>query len=218
MITEILAVFGGVTVVVVGLSRWLGGLWSKRILQNERASIERELEREKSRLQESLEVTKAALASQTKLVEERLNAINDERFKALIENYSLLADTWLNCRWAIQPDEIGRDKPPETERLKIAAESIDEYFKDFERKKLFLSDDSQSSVYTFITSVWESLNKLRIFSESSESIDDKLNALYGAWVNDLKPKMDAARRSIESEYKMLIGVDEHNQALQRTSR
>ncbi len=218
LIIQILGFFGGAAVIVVGLSRWLGGVWSARIIRNEQARINVEFEADKARLAEQLETSKAALLEKTRLAEVRLNSVNQERFSALKENYELLADVWLDCSWAIQPDELGREKPPAQERLEKAAISLDTYFKDFERKKIFLSDASQKAVYDFIYRVCKSLNKLGIFADSSDPLEARLQELYNEWIHDLKPKMNEARKSIESEYKALIGVDEHNKALQRTSR
>jgi len=217
-ILEIFGSFGGGAVIVTALSRWWGGTLSKRIIQNEKAALDKELEAEKAKLLENIEITKARLQEQVKLAEIRLSSINEERFKALTSNYQLLADTWIDCRWAIQPDEIGRSKPPEKERLEKAAQSLDSYFRDFERKRLFMSEESQSSVHEFLTSVWKSLDELRIFGRSSKPLEERLPELYGEWIHDLKPKMDAARKSIESEYKEIIGVNQHNNALQRISR
>ena len=218
-IFQILTYFGGAAVLIIAaLSRFLGGVWSKRIIRNEQAKLNKELQAEKTRLVEQLEVSKAVLLEKTKLAEIRLNAVNQERFSALKENYELLAEVWLDCRWAIQPDELGREKPSEEDRLKKAAESLDKYFADFERKKFFLSDASQKAVYDFIFRVWQSLDKIRIFANSSEPLDKRLQDLYGEWIHELSPKMNEARKSIETEYKALIGVEEHNEALQRTNR
>jgi len=62
--------------------------------------------------------------------------------------------------------------------------------------------------------MWNSLNELRIFSESDDDYEDRLSRLYNEWIKDLKPKMDSARATIESEYKNIIGINEHNKALQ----
>ena len=213
LILQILSYIGGASIIALGLSRWLGRVWSQRIIRVEQAQINRELEFEKSRLAEQLEVSKAVLLEKTKLAEIRLNAVNQERFSALKENYELLAEAWLDCRWAIQPDEIGREKPPEEERLTKAAESLDKYFKDFERKRIFLSDTSQKAVYDFIYRIWKSLDKLRIFANSSEPLEKRLQDLYGEWIHELSPKMNEARKSIEVDYKTLIGVEEHNKSI-----
>jgi hypothetical protein len=217
-IIDILGVLGGASAVIVALSGFLGEVWSKRIIQKEKARLDKELEVEKAKLQENLEITKASLSAKTKLVEERLNLINQERFKAIIENYNLLADAWRACRWAIQPDEIGREKPPASERLDVAIKSIESFFEDFERKRLFLSEESQNAIYDFLTSIWGSLKKLNIFSESDAPLEKKMQDLYEPWIHELKPKLDAARKSIELEYKEVIGVSEHNRALLQTSR
>jgi len=132
---------------------------------------------------------------------------------AIVSNYQLLANAWLECRWAIQPDEIGREKPPVKDRLDKAATALDEYFADFERKKIFLSEETQKSVYEFLFYMWDSLNQLRIFSKSNDDYDARLSRLYDKWIHDLKPKMDSARASVESEYKRIIGINEHNKAL-----
>lgn len=216
--TEILQLVGGASVAILGLSAWLGKLWSKRIIQNEKLKLDKELEIAKTINAATLEVTKASLTEQAKLFEHRLNTISQKRFDAIAENYELLADLWLECRWAIQPDELGRDKPPEKDRVIQTASALDKYFKDFERKKLYLSEESQKAVYSFITSVWESLSNLNIYANSNETQEEKLQKLYGSWIDELKPKLDDARKKIESEYKDIIGVNEHNKALQRTSR
>lgn len=43
LVAAVAASFGTGAAVVIGLSRWLGGLWASRILQNERAGFERAL-------------------------------------------------------------------------------------------------------------------------------------------------------------------------------
>ncbi len=78
---------------------------------------------------------------------------------AIVSNYQLLANAWLECRWAIQPDEIGREKPPAKERLDKAANAWDEYFVDFEKKKIFLSEETQKSVYEFSSYVTSEVGK-----------------------------------------------------------
>lgn len=220
LIIQILGYFGGAALIVAGLSRFLGRVLAERIIQNERARINIELEAEKVRLAEQLEVSKAALMEKTRLVEVRLNVVNQERFSALKENYELLAEVWLDCRWAIQPDELGREKPPEQEMLKKAALSLDKYFKyfkDFEKKKMFLSDASQKAVYDFIYLVWNSLDRLRVFANSPDPLEERLQELYVDLNKVLSPKINEARKSIETEYKTLIGVYEHNMALHRAS-
>ena len=213
-----LQLLGGTTAVILGLSTWLGKLWSKRIIQNEKLKLDKELESAKSLNATVLEATKASLAEQAKLFEHRLNTISQKRFDAIAESYELLADLWLECRWAIQPDELGREKPPAKDRVNQTASALDKYFNDFERKKLYLSDESQKAVYSFLTSVWESLSNLNVYANSDEPNEKMLQELYVPWIHELKPKLDDARKKIESEYKDIIGVNEHNKALQRTSR
>ncbi len=207
---KLLASLGGAGAIVIGLSRWLGRLWSKRIIQLEKSKLDEELERTKAILQSDIEKTKAELSIQVNILQQRFNSINQERMSAIVSNYQLLANAWLECRWAIQPDEIGREKPPVKERLDKAANALDEYFADFERKKIFLSEGTQESVYQFLFYMWDSLNQLRIFSESNDDYEARLSRLYDKWIHDLKPKMDLARASIESEYKRIIGINEHN--------
>ncbi len=54
-----LASLGGVGVIIIGLSRWFGGIWSKRIIQLEKYKLDEELERTKAILQSNIEKTKA---------------------------------------------------------------------------------------------------------------------------------------------------------------
>ncbi|OQR35330.1 hypothetical protein BWR15_15470 [Pseudomonas sp. T] len=206
MFFEAFAGAGSAMLVVGFLSKWLVELWAKRILQEDSARINIALEQEKSALQVHVETIKSSLLSRANIIESRFNSINQERLNAISENYKLLADTWLHCRRAIQPDELGREKPPIEELLADAVKSLNDYFRDFERKKIFLSEKSQEEVYGFLACTWGALNKLRIFTESSQPFESKVGSLYDAWINDLKPQMDAARKSIEMEYKVLIGV------------
>lgn len=211
--SEVIVSLGGVTLVVGFLSRWLGEVQAKRIIQNEKLLLDKALEHEKSKLQLDVEIVKSTLLSRANIMESRLNTVNQERLGAISENYKLLADIWLYCRWAIQPDEIGREKPPAEQRLAEAAKALDDYFRDFERKKIFLSNKSQKEVYRFLASAWTALNKFRVFSESSQPSEEKFNTLYDAWIHDLKPQIDTARKSIEMEYKVLIGISDTDNAL-----
>lgn len=212
---ELLSLFGGGTVIILAMSAWLGKLWSKRIIQNEKSNLDKKLESQKALYVANLEVTKAELTEKAKLFEHRLNTISQKRFDAITENYELLADVWLQCRWAIQSDELGRDKPPAIERMDKAALALDTYFHDFEKKKLYLSDTSQKSVYSFLTSVWESLTKLRVFAQSNDSHEQRLKELYDPWIHEHLPKLNAARSEIEAEYKYIIGVDKHNKQINK---
>lgn len=217
-IDEILPLSGVGILVVSGMSAWLGKLWSKRIVQNEKSKLDQQLEQEKAIYSAGLEATKSVLSEKAKLFEHRLNTISQKRFDSITLNYELLADVWLECKWAIQPDELGRERPPAKERLDKAAKTLDEYYYDFERKKLYFSEASQKSIYEFLNSVWTSLTNLKIYSDSNESHENRLQELYDPWIHELKPRLDDARNIIESEYKDLIGVTEHNKALQQTSR
>lgn len=203
-----------VSLIFIGLARWWGGILSKRIIQNEKARLDKELKREEARLSEELEEARARLQEKIRLAEIRFNSINEERLKALVSNYQLLADTWLVCRWAIQPDEIGREKPVESERLEKAAKLLDSYVEDFERKKLFMSDYAQNSINEFITSNWHGLNGLRVYIDNPEKdINTGLQELYEGWIHEHSIKMTSARRSIEKDYKNIIGVSEHDKFL-----
>ncbi|GHY31351.1 hypothetical protein VCSRO22_3630 [Vibrio cholerae] len=44
VIENIVSVLGGASVVVIGLSSWLGSLWSKRILNQEKLRMDKELQ------------------------------------------------------------------------------------------------------------------------------------------------------------------------------
>jgi hypothetical protein len=50
MIQEMLLPFGGASVIIIGLSAWLGKLWSTRILQSEQAILKHELEKKIAKL------------------------------------------------------------------------------------------------------------------------------------------------------------------------
>ncbi len=209
-IIDMLETLGGPAAIIGAIISWLGVISSKRILQKEKVKLDKDLEKHKGTIQQEIEHSKISLASQAKLLEERFNAINQETMRALIENYEMLADAWLACRWAIQPDEIGRDKPDAKTRLQHAANVIDEYFKNFEKRRIFLNKNTQDAIYSFINSIWLSLRELRIFADSNEHYDEKLQKLYENWIHDLKPKMDKARECIEREYKDIIGLELHN--------
>lgn len=58
LIQLVLASFGGATLALLALSKWLGQVWANRILENEKAKHNRELEEYKSRLE--LEVNKSS--------------------------------------------------------------------------------------------------------------------------------------------------------------
>lgn len=98
---KLLASLGGSSVIIIGLSRWLGGLWSKRIIQLEKSKLDEELERTKAIFQSDIEKIKAELSVQVNDLKQRFNLINQERMSAIVSNYQLLADAWLECRWAI---------------------------------------------------------------------------------------------------------------------
>lgn len=214
IVFEVFGFVGLLLLVLIGLTRWWGGILSKRIIQNEKAKLDKELKREEARLSEVLLEARARLQEKIKLIEIRINSINEVRLKALVTNYQLLADTWLVCRWAIQPDEIGREKPVERERLDKAAKLLDSYIEDFERKRLFMSDDAQNSIYEFIASSWHGLNELRVYIDNPEKdINTGLQELYKEWIHEHSLKMSSARKSIEKDYKNIIGVSEHDKFL-----
>lgn len=63
----ILASFGGATVALLGLSKWLGNVWASRIIEKERARHSAELERLKSQLQMNAQKSSLYVESQFNL-------------------------------------------------------------------------------------------------------------------------------------------------------
>jgi len=58
---KLIASLGGAGAIIVGLSRWLGRLWSKRIIQLEKSKLDDELERTKAALQSDIEKNKSRI-------------------------------------------------------------------------------------------------------------------------------------------------------------
>jgi predicted nuclease with TOPRIM domain len=72
----ILASIGGAGAILLGLSNWLGKIWSSRVIEREKAELTKSIERVKAELQESNERVKAELQS---ISSQRQDALNRKR-------------------------------------------------------------------------------------------------------------------------------------------
>lgn len=204
--STIIVSIGGAGLMIRALSGWLGKLWLEKALISIRQENSLVLQKEKAQLNIEIEAIKNQIASNSAVMQTKFNSLHEKRLDAISDNSKALASVWLKCRYAIQPDEIGRDKPPIKERLEEAAKELDKYFENFESTRIFFSKETHKQVYDFIFVVWKSLDALRIHSLSNDELEEKLASLYGEWVHDLKPRLDKARESIENEYMSIIEV------------
>lgn len=75
--TAILASIGTATLILAGFAAWLGKLWTKRIIQNEKANLDKFLQEEKAKLDAHFQREKAKLDS---LLESHKSKLSKSQF------------------------------------------------------------------------------------------------------------------------------------------
>ena len=90
----LLAALGGAGVVVLGLSAFLGKVWSERIIGRERMAAARELEHERMFANRALEHEKAQFSRELELLRAELQATNDHSRRVTDARFALYADVW----------------------------------------------------------------------------------------------------------------------------
>ena len=192
----VLASVGGFGAVLVGVVSWLSKRQLERALIQLKANNDRELE-----------VIKTRLNVESSILQAKYNRLNERRLDAIANSASLLAQAWIHCGNAIQPDELGRERPSPGARLHMAAAAMDAFFANFESTRIFLPRDTADRAYAFIYRMQKALDELRIHASSPDNYEAGLNRLYSAWLSDLKPSLTAARELLEEEYRTLLGVE-----------
>lgn len=198
---------GGVGAILAALFGWLGKRQLERAIVQLKSENDMQLERTKGQLQQELEVIKSRLSLESSMLQAKINCLSERRLEAIAHSASLLAQAWLQCRAAIQPDELSRDRPPPQSRFESAADALDAFFADFESTRIMLPRAVADAAYDFIYRTQKALEQFRIHSLSTDTYQESLNRLYAAWLNELSPSVNRARELLESEYRKIIGVE-----------
>jgi hypothetical protein len=157
IIIAVLGSLGGGGALVAAMSGWLGKVWADRTLATEKAKWEIQLAHYRTASEQSLAQLKTDIELQAKNSHLKFSKLHDERLKVLAESYGLLSRVYLNSKRCVEPDFFGRKKPDESELLKIALDSYDEFRVHFELKKLYLPRVVEEKLHKFTYTLVNSL-------------------------------------------------------------
>lgn len=121
----IIASVGGSSVIILGLSSWLGKVWANRILENEKAAHDKELQGYRSKLEQEL--------SKMEVFQEKALYIS----KAQYDNeYSIYREIWETMRECIVKTsmlypKVGNLPSDEKEKEEYQKKKYDEYIDAF---------------------------------------------------------------------------------------
>jgi hypothetical protein len=199
---------GGVAVLLAGLSGFVGAIWKNRIHLREKFQFDASLKhiesqhaRQTQTLEHELQIERhAAQLGHAKLIEKRASII-DEVYKLLVDLHEAISDT-------IRPDYFGREKPTNQEAYDLSLPKFDAFVENFEKNKIYFSQDIAEKVSSFYVAAAKTLDQARIAINSGESLGrgeiPNLQKLF----EKINYEMSEARKAIEHDFRAILRVNE----------
>ena len=178
-------------------------------------------------LSKDIEVYKTTLRAETEktLLEHDtiFRRLHSRRAEILAELYSKLAEavsattSFLSLvEWAGEPDK--------KEKYKIAMERIVDFFKYFDRRRIFLSEELCKQIDDFVDKIRDPTIDFSMYLDDpqydSATAREKRKVWGSAWKSVSKTDVPNARKSLEQEFRKLLGVtlDAHKASQQTDAR
>lgn len=211
----ILASLGGGSFIVLGLSSWLGKVWANRILENEKAAHQEEIDEYKSKLQVELD---------------RLNAIQDKALyisKNQYDNeYRIYQDIWhklYKCTTATIRLYPGYEAVPvdEDERQKYMEEKYANYVSCFNEFNNSIEENTpfyKAEFYVLFSNLRNCCREMGTIFKY-ENIKKIYNLSFGAVRNepmsieDRKRTLELRKEIVEKREQLSAGIREYLQSL-----
>jgi len=193
----VIAYLGGRSVVILGLSSWLGKVWASRILNKE---IEE-------------------LRSKYKIIEAEYSikfaALHSRRAEVIAEIYSLLSEIEIQARLLANP-LMEPDEPSKNETYSKVANLINEFFVTYSKYRIFLTEDTCSKIDDFIhhsrlpLSFFQLADKVKRQDPggNNSALQNRLKDKLMEVCEEVETKVPYARRAVEVEFRKTLGVIE----------
>ena len=199
---------GGATILLAGLSGFLGAIWKNRIHMREKFQFDanmRHLEalhaRQTQALEHELQIARhAAQLGHAKLIEKRA-AIIDEVYKLLVELHEAIYDT-------IRPDYFGRAKPTKQEAYDLALPKFDAFVNSFENNKIYFSQDIAEKISKFYVTAAQTLDQARVAINAGESLGIGKTPNLQKLFEKVNFEMGEARKAVEQDFRDILRVNE----------
>lgn len=171
-------------------------------------------------LSKDVEAYKATLKAESEIAllehDTIFRRLHSRRAEILAELYSKLAEavsatsSFLSLvEWAGEPDK--------KEKYKIAMEQIVDFFKYFDRRRIFLSEELCKQIDDFVDKIRNPAIDFSMYLDEPQydptTAREKRKVWISAWKSVSKTDVPNARKSLEREFRKLLGVtlDEHKE-------
>ena len=143
ILQQILISFGGAMIAIIALSKWIGELWMKRILQNEQARHDTAL----AEYRHQLESTKATLMEDYK---DQLETARNNRIRFYESQFPFYNELWRSLHdLKLAGDQLW--KKANEENLRLFAEQLSKTDIMIERNILLIEDTDLAQLKSLIT-------------------------------------------------------------------
>lgn len=191
--TAIIASLGGGALIVFGMSSWLGKVWANRLMQNDRAKHEKDLESLKNKLKK-LEIEHNIVFSE--LHKKRAYVI-ETLYNHLVSSLLLVGGLLAIKEWDSEETKI--------EYAKKAWDEFKILLDYFSRHRIYLEKELSDFIQDFLKQLDDDRKRYTKHSHDMEISEESLEECRKSWESfiDKAPK---AMEELQDEFRKILGV------------
>ncbi|HAS3131070.1 TPA: hypothetical protein I6Y71_004416 [Vibrio parahaemolyticus] len=180
IVSAALVSIGGGAAVILGLSSFLGKLWAERILSEEKAKYEKELERYRDEL--------AQLSFENQY---RFQRLHERRVEVIAETYSLLRKAFN----ALDPLAFGKEESKEN-NAELARAAVTELYTYFPKNRIYISYEIARKITKFQGDIENTIAEFELHEYACD-YSSKYDRVHG--------QLSSALTELEFEFRRLLG-------------
>ncbi|HGY9588656.1 TPA: hypothetical protein ACOJP0_001439 [Vibrio harveyi] len=180
IVSAVLVSIGGGAAVILALSSFLGKLWAERILSEEKAKYEKELERYRDEL--------AQLSFENQY---RFQRLHERRVEVIAETYSLLRKAFN----ALDPLAFGKEESKEN-NAELARAAVKELYTYFPKNRIYISYEIARKITKFQGDIENTIAEFELH-EYAYDYSSKYDRVHG--------QLSSALTELEFEFRRLLG-------------
>lgn len=195
---------------------WLSKSWiSERLKNSIKNEYDEKLETHKAQLKAQSDIETERLRSQLNITaaehQVRFSRLHNKRAEVIAELYSLLVQAYWDTSSFVSPIDWAGE-PDKKQKYVTAMNSIAEFFRFFDKNRIYLPEGLCEKFETFIQAMRGKAIGFGVYvryddaTMPSDSIEKKHNAWTNAW-EYFEQEVPSARAALEHELRNILGGD-----------
>lgn len=201
---------GSASMIIIGLSSWLGKVWATRIYEKERNKHEQELKEFQTKLDTKLAEFNSELdrlGHQNKL---RFTMLHEQRMIIIKELYTKLVDLQDYLNIFVRDIKNGGIKTNKQDALinyELLSRAIPDFMNYTNSNRIFFSKEIISNIKEVEAIIMLIMNMNKIIIEKQDWENSDIDKWYEVMERMTKNEIPTFREKLEEEFRTLLGVD-----------